>query len=62
MNAYKFDQFMRTLRTSESYEFISANKVYVDSNLPVRECMLKFFQEELEKLVGMIEIWFYHNK
>lgn len=51
MRAYKFDQYLKSVRTSESYEFISANRVYVDTNLPVRECMLKFFQDEIEKLV-----------
>lgn len=52
MRAYKFDQYLKSVRSSESYEFISANKVYVDTNLPVRECMLKFFQDEIEKLVS----------
>ncbi|XP_049887302.1 serine protease inhibitor 88Ea-like isoform X2 [Pectinophora gossypiella] len=51
MTAYKVDKRSRqTNNNSDSYEFTSANKMYVDKNLAVRQCVLDFFGEELEAL------------
>jgi hypothetical protein len=38
---------------SESYEFTSANKLFVDDELRVRDCIFQFFGEEVQKLVSV---------
>lgn len=53
MQAYRFDKFLRRASSSapdKSYEFSSANKIYVSSKIPVRSCMEDLFNEELQKL------------
>lgn len=51
MTAYKVDKRSRlTNNNSDSYVFNSANKMFVDNTLQVRECMLDIFGEELETL------------
>nr|AIO11228.1 serpin [Hesperophylax occidentalis] len=50
MKAYQLDAYLRSVEPSESYIFDSANHVYVEETLPVRQCMLDFFQKEMEKL------------
>nr|ATD87113.1 serpin 6 [Antheraea pernyi] len=51
MTAYKVDKRSRTVNNnSDSYEFNSANKLFVANELEVRQCMLNFFGEELESL------------
>ncbi|KAL4709183.1 hypothetical protein ACJJTC_008111 [Scirpophaga incertulas] len=51
MTAYRVDKRSRaTNNNSDSYEFTSANKLFVDDQLRVRQCMLQFFGEELEAL------------
>lgn len=51
MRAYgveKFFQDMRTVNGSESYELMSANKLFVSPKQNVRECMKDLFQDELD--------------
>ncbi|XP_026764036.1 serine protease inhibitor 88Ea-like [Galleria mellonella] len=51
MTAYKVDKRSRlTNNNSESYEFVSANKLFLDNQLEARQCLLDLFGEELEKL------------
>ncbi|XP_048005524.1 serine protease inhibitor 88Ea-like [Leguminivora glycinivorella] len=51
ISAYKADRRSRaTNNNSESYEFNSANKMFVDETLDVRQCLLDVFEEELERL------------
>lgn len=52
MTAYKVDKRSRAANNnSDSYEFTSANKLFTDASLQVRQCMLDLFGEELETLV-----------
>ncbi|XP_050500055.1 serine protease inhibitor 88Ea isoform X2 [Diabrotica virgifera virgifera] len=47
--AYKVDKFVtQLLAKSAPYEFTSANKIYVENEVPVRECVLNDFPSELE--------------
>ncbi|KAM3966466.1 serine protease inhibitor 6 [Aphomia sociella] len=51
MTAYKVDKRSRlTNNNSDSYEFTSANKLFLAKDLEVRQCLLDLFGEELEKL------------
>ncbi|KAJ0181166.1 hypothetical protein K1T71_003251 [Dendrolimus kikuchii] len=51
MTAYKVDKRSRlTNNNSDSYEFNNANKMFIDNELQVRECLFDLFGEELEKL------------
>ncbi|KAI5634812.1 serpin (serine protease inhibitor) domain-containing protein [Phthorimaea operculella] len=51
MTAYKVDRRSRaTNNNSESYEFNSANKLFVSKELDVRQCVQELFGEELEAL------------
>ncbi|KAI8429849.1 hypothetical protein MSG28_000352 [Choristoneura fumiferana] len=51
MTAYKVDKRSRaTNNNSASYEFTSANKLFVDDALNVRQCLLDVFGEEFERL------------
>ncbi|XP_026726055.1 serine protease inhibitor 88Ea-like [Trichoplusia ni] len=51
MTAYKVDQRSRAANNnSDSYEFTSANKLFADTGLQVRQCMLDLFGDELEAL------------
>lgn len=59
MKAYQLDAYLRSVEPSESYIFDSANRVYVEETLPVRQCMLDFFQKEMEKLVSHLNSWFH---
>lgn len=53
MSAYKVDRLARaTNNNSDSYEFTSANKLFTDASLPVRQCVRELFGEELEALVS----------
>lgn len=57
MTAYKVDKRSRaTNNNSASYEFNSANKLFVDEGLNVRQCLLDFFGEEFERLVRFIHL------
>ncbi|XP_054273238.1 serine protease inhibitor 88Ea-like [Macrosteles quadrilineatus] len=53
LEAYKaewlLDQ-MRAMNSSDSYQLINANHLFVSQNLEVRECMQTLFQQEMEKL------------
>lgn len=52
MTAYKVDKRSRlSNNNSDSYEFNSANKLFVDNALQVRQCLLDLFGEELQTLV-----------
>ncbi|KAJ2946433.1 hypothetical protein O0L34_g12475 [Tuta absoluta] len=51
MTAYKVDRRSRaTNNNSESYEFNSANNLFVSKELSVRQCVQELFGEELEAL------------
>ncbi|XP_063373689.1 serine protease inhibitor 88Ea-like [Cydia amplana] len=51
ITAYKIDRRSRlTNNNSASYEFNSANKMFVDETLDVRQCLLDIFEDELERL------------
>lgn len=51
MTAYKVDKNARlTNNNSDSYEFTSANKMFVANELQVRQCMLDLFGEDIEAL------------
>ncbi|CAG9783036.1 unnamed protein product [Diatraea saccharalis] len=51
MTAYKVDKRSRTANNnSDSYEFTSANKLFVDEELRVRDCMFQLFGEEIQAL------------
>ncbi|CAB3237223.1 unnamed protein product [Arctia plantaginis] len=51
MTAYKVDKRSRSVNNnSDSYEFTSANKLFVDEGLQVRQCLQNLFLEELETL------------
>ncbi|XP_053601373.1 serine protease inhibitor 88Ea-like [Plodia interpunctella] len=51
MTAYKVDKRSRLVNNnSDSYEFSSANKLFVDDALPVRQCLLDSLAEELQTL------------
>lgn len=55
MTAYKVDKRSRSVNNnSDSYEFTSANKLFVDEGLQVRQCLQNLFQEELESLVRYV--------
>ncbi|KAG5896628.1 hypothetical protein JTB14_009536 [Gonioctena quinquepunctata] len=48
--AYKFDKIMtQILARSAEYEFTSANKIYVENEVPVKDCVANDFPEELER-------------
>ncbi|XP_018579836.1 serine protease inhibitor 88Ea-like isoform X2 [Anoplophora glabripennis] len=48
--AYKTDKFItQVLAKSAPYEFTNANKIYVSDAVPVRDCVVNDFPEELEK-------------
>lgn len=48
--AYKTDKFItQLLAKSAPYEFTNANKIYVSDVVPVRDCVVNDFPEELEK-------------
>ncbi|XP_057664453.1 serine protease inhibitor 88Ea-like isoform X1 [Diorhabda carinulata] len=47
--AYKIDKFSTQLfAKNASYEFTSANKIYVENDVPVKTCVLDDFNDELE--------------
>lgn len=47
--AYKLDKFSTQIfAKNASYEFTSANKIYVENDVPVKECVLDDFNDELE--------------
>lgn len=51
MTAYKVDKRSRSANNnSDSYEFTSANKLFVDNGLHARQCLQDLFSEELESL------------
>ncbi|CAG5018206.1 unnamed protein product [Parnassius apollo] len=51
ITAYKVDKRSRAVNNnSDSYEFTSANRMFVDKDLNVRQCMLDQLSEELETL------------
>ncbi|XP_068628383.1 serine protease inhibitor 88Ea-like [Battus philenor] len=51
MTAYKVDKRSRVMNNnSDSYEFTSANKMFVDRGLNVRQCLLELLSEELDAL------------
>ncbi|KAG6453698.1 hypothetical protein O3G_MSEX008282 [Manduca sexta] len=51
MTAYKVDKRSRmTNNNSDSYEFTTANKLFVANELQVRQCMFDLFGEEIEAL------------
>lgn len=51
ITAYKVDKRSRAVNNnSDSYEFTSANRMFVDKDLHVRQCMLDQLSEELETL------------
>ncbi|XP_063393997.1 serine protease inhibitor 88Ea-like [Cydia fagiglandana] len=51
ITAYKVDRRSRLMNNnSDSYEFTSANKLFVDETLDVRQCLLDIFENELERL------------
>lgn len=51
MTAYKVDKRSRlNNNNSVSYEFNSPNKLFVDNHFEVRQCMLDYFGEEIERL------------
>lgn len=61
LQAYKFDKFR-----SRPYEFSGANRIYVSTDLHVRDCMEQLFSDELQELnfkkdpvnaVGTINRW-----
>lgn len=48
--AYKLDKFLTQLSAKTApYEFTSANKIYVSDDVPVRDCVVNDFEQELEK-------------
>ncbi|KAF2904091.1 hypothetical protein ILUMI_02086 [Ignelater luminosus] len=48
--AYKFDKFTTSFRvTNTTYEFTSANRIYVTDQIPLRDCVVDLFGEELIK-------------
>lgn len=52
MTAYKVDKTSRAMNNnSDSYEFTSVNKMFVDRGLHVRQCMLDVLGAEIEALV-----------
>lgn len=62
MTAYKVDKRSRIANNnSDSYEFNSANKLFVANDLEVRQCMLNFFGEELESLVSIHRKILFHS-
>ncbi|XP_028165758.1 serine protease inhibitor 88Ea-like [Ostrinia nubilalis] len=51
MTAYKVDKRSRSANNnSDSYEFTNANKLFVDSELRARQCLLDLFSDEFEAL------------
>ncbi|GBP68129.1 Serine protease inhibitor 88Ea [Eumeta japonica] len=51
MTAYKVDRRSRLMNNnSDSYEFNSANKLFADEELQVRQCIRDFFGEEIDTL------------
>ncbi|XP_072379414.1 serine protease inhibitor 88Ea-like isoform X3 [Diabrotica undecimpunctata] len=47
--AYKLDKYRtQLLAINAPYEFTSANKIYVENDVPVRQCVLDDFLDELE--------------
>ncbi|CAG9829941.1 unnamed protein product [Diabrotica balteata] len=47
--AYNVDRFVtKFIAQTAPYEFTSANKIYVENDVPVRECVLNDFPNELE--------------
>ncbi|VEN64123.1 unnamed protein product, partial [Callosobruchus maculatus] len=48
--AYKTDKFLtQLLARNASYEFTNANKIYVSDGIPINECIINDFPEELER-------------
>ncbi|CAG9814287.1 unnamed protein product [Phaedon cochleariae] len=48
--AYKTDRYLtQVLARNAPYEFTNANKIYVEEEVPIRECVSNDFPEELEK-------------
>lgn len=48
--AYRLAKFSSTLKRNSAYEFNNANRIYVDKNVDVRECMQSMFQDEFKSL------------
>lgn len=52
MTAYKVDKKSRlNNNNSDSYEFTSPSKLFVEESLQLRQCMIDFFGEEIQSLV-----------
>ncbi|XP_023015303.1 serine protease inhibitor 88Ea isoform X1 [Leptinotarsa decemlineata] len=48
--AYKLDRIMtQVLAKSAPYEFTNANKIYVEEEVPIRDCVANDFPDELER-------------
>lgn len=53
MQVYKMDKFFQRLRAANSsygYSFSSANKIFINENIPVKPCMVQIFQGELQPM------------
>ncbi|XP_044728178.1 serine protease inhibitor 88Ea-like [Chrysoperla carnea] len=50
--AFRFEKYLRAMSAvnQTSYEFESANRIFVSNDAGVRDCMLEMFDDEIEKL------------
>lgn len=49
-NAERLLETARALDSSGNYQLINANRLFTASSLPVRDCMLQLFHNEIEKV------------